>query len=569
MNPPGGENRPDRPIIGSRAGPRRGSSHVPPEIRFNMLSADSSQRAGVSTLTIDASPVSIENVLTIARGEAAVALSDRPEYRDRLERGAAFVQESHRAGVDIYGVTTGVGASVENQIPTPLRDSMARNLVRFHGIGTGALLTDDESAAVLATRLASLAQGRSGVRPIVLERIAWMLTERMLPLIPSEGSVGASGDLTPLSYLASALMGEREISLRGEAMTAAEAHERLGVPPIELRPKESLALMNGTSAMTGLAVLAFERARALAALASSITSIASVAVHGNPQHFDDRIFEWKAHPGSRACAELIRAHFEGAGPAKVARLQDRYSIRCAPHVIGVLLDALEFARGVLDVEINSVNDNPIVDLDAGDFLHGGNFYGGHICFVMDGLKGAIASVADLLDRQLALLCVPETSDGLPANLVAAAEEEGVAHHGFKAMQITASALTAEAQKLTMPASAFSRSTESHNQDKVSMGTIAARDCLRVLDLSERVGGIGLLAACQAMDLRGVSDFGDRSRTLHAFVRSEIPQVVDDRRQDVDLARLLERHHAGELPGIERGEVLEPLMRAARGPRADG
>jgi histidine ammonia-lyase len=415
-------------------------------------------------------------------------------------------------------------------------------------------------------RLVSLARGYSGVRIELLERLCLMLNHRMLPRIPAEGSVGASGDLTPLSYVAATLVAEREVTLAGEVMSAADAHARLGLEPLSLVPKESLAVMNGTSLMTGLACLAAERAQALAVLACRLSAMTSESIHGNPEHFDDRIFALKPHPGQRACATLIREHLlssaaagSGDGSSKrrpVARLQDRYSVRCAPHVIGVLADALAFGRDVLEIELNGVNDNPIIDADAGDVLHSGNFYGGHVCFVMDGLKNAVASVADLLDRQLALLCCAETSDGLPDNLVAQQGEKSIAHHGFKAMQITASALAAEALKLTMPASAFSRSTESHNQDKVSMGTIAARDCLRVLSLTEDVASVLLLANCQAIDLRSQAASGVASLALHGHVRRDIPMVSVDRRQDLDIARVREMHRDGVLPGVGRGDAFE-------------
>jgi histidine ammonia-lyase len=499
--------------------------------------------------------LSIEDIVGLARGEATVHLSSDAAYRARLRANAQLVEDHQQAGRAIYGVTTGVGASVDNHIPTALRDQMPLNLLRFHGVGTGRLFDEAESAAIVASRLVSLGRGHSGVREELLERMCDFLNDRLLPQIPAEGSVGASGDLTPLSYLAAALVGEREVTLRGDVMSAARAHEVTGRAPIVLRPKESLAVMNGTSVMTGLACLAFERASALAALASSISAMSSEVVHGNPEHFDDRIFALKPHPGSRACAGFIRGHLE-SGPTKhVARLQDRYSIRCAAHVIGVLVDALDFARSLITIELNGVSDNPIFDNETGDVLHGGNFYGGHLCFAMDGIKTAVASVADLLDRQLVLLCCPETSDGLPANLVAGSEPESLVQHGFKAMQISASALTAEALKLTMPASAFSRSTESHNQDKVSMGTIAARDCLRVLELTELVAAIVLLADCQAVDLRDPAEARARTRALHECVRAEIPMVEKDRRQDLDIQAIVSLHQAGALPGIGRGESL--------------
>jgi len=528
-------------------------------------SADYPERPARPEFVFGGHPLSLEGALALARGEVAAILDTDAAYRERIDRAATFVQESLRSGTDIYGVTTGVGASVENLIPAELREGAARNLLRFHGVGTGRILTEEEAASVVVARLASLSRGHSGVRFVLLERLAALLNARLLPRIPAEGSVGASGDLTPLSYVAAMLVGEREVTLDGEVLSAAEAHVRVGLEPLAILPKESLAIMNGTSVMTGLAVLAFERARALAGLASVVTAVVSEVVHGNPQHFDDRIFEWKPHPGSRACARVIREHLAIDDTRKVARLQDRYSIRCAPHVIGVLLDALAFGRDVLEIELNGVNDNPLIDIEAGDVLHGGNFYGGHVCFVMDGLKAAIASVADLLDRQLVLLCCPDTSDGLPENLVAVAGADAVAHHGFKAMQITSSALAAEAQKLTMPASAFSRSTESHNQDKVSMGTIAARDCLRSLELAETVAAIGLLAASQAVELRGGADISERTRILVDFLRGHVEPVRKDRRQDLDIERVLGLHRDAALPGIGRGEALDPACFDAGNP----
>jgi len=197
--------------------------------------------------------------------------------------------------------------------------------------------------------------------------------------------------------------------------------------------------------------------------------------------------------------------------------------------------------------VNGVDDNPLIDAELGEVLHGGNFYGGHVGHTMDGLKTAVASVADLLDRQLCLLCVPETSGGLPANLVTGTGAERLVHHGFKAMQIATSSLAAEALKLTVPATAFSRSTESHNQDKVSMGTIAARVARQVLDLTETVAAIQLLAVCQAVDLRGPGSAGVRARSLHAAVRKSVPTVTEDRRQDVDIEEILALHRSGELP----------------------
>jgi histidine ammonia-lyase len=500
------------------------------------------------TVVFGRDTIRIEDVVALACGEAEAALDDDPGYRAKLKYSQQLLQELFEAGrTPIYGMSTGYGSSAGNAIPAELVGNLGVNLFRFHGVGTGRILDDDESAAVVSARLPGLALGHSGVGAVLLERLCLLLNERLLPRIPAEGSVGASGDLTPLSYLAATLAGEREVSLRGRLMPAADALREIRVDPLHLSARECLALMNGTSAMTGLACLAFDRARKLALLAATVTAMVSDAILGNREHFSARIFELKPHPGSIQAAAWIRNHL-GSGPDRApVRLQDRYSIRCAPHVIGVLLDTLVSTREILEIELNSVDDNPLLDLENGVVLHGGNFHGAHVCAAMDSLKVAVASVADLLDRQLVLLCAPDTSGGLPENLVYGSGPESLVHHGFKAMQITASALTAEALKLTLPAAAFSRSTESHNQDKVSMGTIAARDCLRILELSESVAAIGLLAAAQAVDLRGAEASSPSSVAMRDAVREKIPMLVADRRQDVDIEQVLELHREGLLP----------------------
>lgn len=503
--------------------------------------------ASETVRAIGSRPLSIEALLEISRGAVRVELDTDPAYRRRLARAREAVERAQDLGREVYGVTTGVGASSDVAIPRKLREELAANLLRFHGCGTGRVLDELESAAVLAVRLVTLARGHSGVREVLLERMCDLLNDRVLPRIPEEGSVGASGDLTPLSYLAALLVGEREALLDGRVVPAPEALAAVGLQPLALAPKESLALMNGTAAMTAIGCISWGRAARLARLAAGITAMVVDVTRGNPGHFDPRIFELKPHPGQRLCAEWIRADLAldaGVAEPEPARLQDRYSLRCAPHVIGVLVDALEASKRMLEIELNGVDDNPLVDPDSGEILHGGNFYGGHVSFAMDFLKSALASVADLLDRQLAIMCVPETSGGLPANLVAL---QDVSHHGYKAMQISASALTAEALKLTMPAAAFSRSTESHNQDKVSMGTIAARDCRRILDLTETVATIALLGACQALDLREADGEARRSFALHAAVRKAAPTLGEDRRLDRDIERVLELLRSDSLP----------------------
>lgn len=455
-----------------------------------------------SIIAFGGRPLTIKDVVEIANGKAQVALSDAPEFVGKVDAGVRFLDELLEQDGVIYGVTTGYGDSCTVSVPENLVNELPIHLTRFHGCGLGDTFDEQETRAILATRLSSLAQGYSGVSWELLERLVVMLNENMLPLIPKEGSVGASGDLTPLSYIAGALIGERDVRFRDKVMNSAEAFELLGLSVHKLRPKEGLAIMNGTAVMTALACLAWDRSEYLTRLSSRITSLASIALEGNSNHFDDLLFAVKPHKGQQQVASWIQQdlnHVEH--PRNSSRLQDRYSIRCAPHVIGVLKDSLPWFKETIENELNSANDNPIIDGLGEHVLHGGHFYGGHIAMVMDSMKTAVANLADLHDRQVALLMDTKMNHGLPSNLSAAEGERKSINHGFKAVQIGCSAWTAEALKLTMPASVFSRSTECHNQDKVSMGTIATRDCIRILELTEQVVVATLLAAYQGVELR--------------------------------------------------------------------
>lgn len=500
------------------------------------------------SINVGEHPLTIEDILSLARGDARIQLDPSPSLHDRIEKSSYALNEKLKGGFTIYGVSTGLGDSCVNKLDPELAKSLPHNLVHYHGCGTGRILDEYEAAAVTAVRIAALGRGYSGVRRVMLQKLCDILNARVLPCIPSEGSVGASGDLTPLSYLASVIMGEREATIDGVMMPSADALKKAGIDAIRLAPKEGLAIMNGTSVMTGLACIAFDRARKLARLACAITALASAAMGGEAAHFDDRIFALKPHPGQRLSAKWIAEQlaYDKDTCVHPKRVQDRYSIRCAPHVIGVLLDALPWIRRFIEVELNGVNDNPIIDPETGDVLHSGNFYGGHACFAMDGLKNAVANLADLADRQLALMCNESFNNGLPANLLGITGPTAHAHHGFKAMQISASALTAEALKQTMPASVFSRSTECHNQDKVSMGTIAARDALRVIELTERCLAITLLGACQAMDIHGLDGISEGNRRVYDAVRKLVPMTVEDRRQDFEIEIIVAALRADKL-----------------------
>ncbi|MDK2598495.1 HAL/PAL/TAL family ammonia-lyase [Pseudoalteromonas obscura] len=488
-----------------------------------------------STITFGNNKLTIQNIVDIAKGRSAVALSGNEQFAEKIDSAVAFLESLLDEEGVIYGVTTGYGDSVTVDIPLDLVNELPLHLTRFHGCGLGDYFDEQQGKAILAARLASLSQGFSGVDWPMLKLLCEFINQDVTPRIPQEGSVGASGDLTPLSYIAGALVGERDVLYKGEVKNSKVVMQELGLKPISLRPKEGLAIMNGTAVMTALACLAHDRARYLSELATRVTSLASIALQGNSHHFDEILFSVKPHQGQQKVAARIRSdlrHVEH--PRNSPRLQDRYSIRCAPHVIGVLEDSLPFFETTIENELNSANDNPIIDGRGQHVLHGGHFYGGHIAMVMDSLKTAVANLADLADRQLASLVDTRYNNGLPSNLSASSEERKYINHGFKAVQIGASAYTAEALKLTMPASVFSRSTECHNQDKVSMGTISARDALRVLQLTEQVIASTLLASVQGVRLRiaqgqlSREDLEDNVGKMFDDIDASFPLLVEDR-----------------------------------------
>ncbi|MGI1679082.1 MAG: aromatic amino acid ammonia-lyase [Cellvibrionaceae bacterium] len=497
-------------------------------------------------VTFDNKRLQIEDVIAVALQETPSRLSDDSAFLKKIRQGSEFLDQLLIEDGVIYGVTTGYGDSCTVSIPAELVEELPKHLYTFHGCGLGEVLPKDIARAVLVARLISLCQGFSGVSIPLLEQLARLIENDIVPVIPSEGSVGASGDLTPLSYVAAVLCGEREVYYLDGIRKTSEVFTELNIQPLTLRPKEGLAIMNGTAVMTGIACMAFHRAEYLSQLATRITAMAMLVTKGNPSHFNDILFGVKPHPGQQKIAQWLRNDLEtGEAPRNSQRLQDRYSLRCAPHVIGVMADTLPWVRQLIENELNSANDNPIIDGEGEHVLHGGHFYGGHIALAMDTLKNTIANIADLLDRQMALMMDTKFNHGLPANLSGAEGERAAINHGFKAVQIGTSAWTAEALKLTMPASVFSRSTECHNQDKVSMGTIAARDCLRILQLTEQVTAAVLIACCQGLDLRvrqnelteqeigndinntlkdvrSVSEFVDEDRALEA----ELREVID-------------------------------------------
>lgn len=498
-----------------------------------------------SNIIFGESPISIEHINDMAKGRAQAQLSTNASFKQTIEQGSEFLKNLLQEDGVIYGVTTGYGDSVTEQVPLDSVHELPLHLTRFHGCGLGDTFSVEQTRAILGARLTSLSQGFSGVTWELLQQLEILLKHDIMPRIPQEGSVGASGDLTPLSYVAAVLIGEREVIYQGQVRPTAEVFSELDIKPIKLQPKEGLAIMNGTAVMTALACLAYQRAEYLIELCSRITALCSIALQGNSAHFDEILFSAKPHPGQNQVASWIRDDLNHhQHPRNSSRLQDRYSIRCAPHIIGALKDSMPWMRQMIETELNSANDNPIIDGAGQHVLHGGHFYGGHIAMVMDTLKTGIANLSDLMDRQMALLMDRKFNNGLPNNLSAATADRKPINHGFKAVQIGISAWTAEALKNTMPASVFSRSTECHNQDKVSMGTIAARDCLRILQLTEQVAAASLMASCQAVQIRinqqelDSESLSDTIQNTLSEVFAEFNLVDEDRPLEAELRQFV-------------------------------
>lgn len=498
-------------------------------------------------LVIGPDNINYQQIVDAVNSNTVLKLSNDAVFTNRIRASRKILEDKLKRGETVYGVTTGYGDSCVVGIPKNLQPALPLQLTRYHQCGLGENFSEKISKAIQLTRIISLSKGFSAIRLELLQFMINVYNLGLVPRIPEEGSVGASGDLTPLAYYAATLQGEGEVFDNGKIQPSRFFYEKHKIKPIILVEKEALALMNGTAVMTALACFNFSKAFFLTKLAARITAGSSMALLANSSHFDATLFEAKPHLGTRIIAELIRKDLLSANKEnRLNRLQDRYSIRCAPHIIGVLKDALIKFEDLLNIEINSANDNPLVDIQNEKVLHGGNFYGGHIAFLMDSLKQLIANIADLLDRQMALLVDSKFSNGLPSNLSAALGDKRYLSHGLKALQISASAWTAEALKNTMPASVFSRSTECHNQDKVSMGTIAARDADRVLTLTFQVAAALIISVCQALKIRvnqkelTYDDIGFPLKNFLTFSEKLASFIEDDRPLEKELRAIIDR-----------------------------
>jgi histidine ammonia-lyase len=461
---------------------------------------------------------------SIAAGDGPVRLvprawSDIAAARERIEQALA-------SGRAIYGVNTGFGKLAQTRIPDADLKLLQRNLVLSHAAGVGAPLDGDIVRLVMALKVASLARGYSGVRPVVVERMLDMLNSDLLPEIPEQGSVGASGDLAPLAHLSAVLIGEGHARLHGESMSARAALTKAGLRPLELEAKEGLALLNGTQVSTALALTGLFAAEANLEAAFIAGALSTDAVKGSDTPFDARIHAVRGHRGQIAAAATLRHLMAGSqirkSHADCQRVQDPYSIRCQPQVLGPCLDMLRYAADIFAIEANAATDNPLV-FDDGAVLSGGNFHAEPIAIAADGLAIAIAEIGALSERRIALLIDSSLSE-LPPFLTA----HGGVNSGFMIAHVTAAALASENKSLAHPASVDSIPTSANQEDFVSMATFAARRLGRMNENTRHILGIELLAAAEGIEFHRPLKSSGPLEVAHAALRNRVLRFEQDR-----------------------------------------
>jgi histidine ammonia-lyase len=490
----------------------------------------------------------LEDIEKVARGEVAeVKLA--AEARARVEAARAFVDRIVRERRVVYGITTGFGALAHVVIPPDRIRELQANLIRSHASGVGAPLPIEEVRAITLLRANVLARGHSGVRPVVVDLLLELLNRGVHPVIPERGSVGASGDLAPLSHLALVLMGEGEVFYGGERLPGAEALRRAGLEPVTLEAKEGLALNNGTQAHTGIGVLALLAAERAVDTAEVAGAMSLEGLRGTPDAFDELIQRVRPHPGQAASAARLRwllrdSEIRESHRENDPRVQDAYSLRCMPQVHGAARQALAFARQVLEIEVNSATDNPLIFPEEEKVLSGGNFHGQPIAQVLDVVAMACADLASMSERRIARLIDPALS-GLPAFLT---KEPGV-HSGLMMAQIVAASLVTELKLRAQPASVDSVPTDANQEDHVSMGMASALKLRESVRLLETMLALELLTAAQALEFLKPLRPGRGVEEAYALVREKVPALDGDRSLSPDIAALEDLVRSGAFARI--------------------
>ena len=512
----------------------------------------------MKALHLNGNTLTLEEVREVAIEQRPVLLD--PDAREAVVRARAVVDALVEKDEIAYAITTGVGKLSDVHIKGDQIRELQINLVRSHCVGVGEPLSVPETRAMMVLRANSLAKGFSGIRPVTLDTLCEMLNRGVTPVVPSQGSVGASGDLAPLSHIALALVGEGECwGEKGLGRVAsAEALKRAGIQPVVLEAKEAVSLINGTQAMLACGTLAVLAAEVLVDSADVIASLSLDALKGTDAAFDERIHKARPHAGQIHTAANLRKLLEGSAirdsHRECGKVQDAYSLRCIPQVHGAVRDAVAYCRSVFEIEANSAVDNPLVfpknakqPDGEGDVISGGNFHGEPLAFALDFLAIALSALAGISERRLERMVNPALSDGLPPFLAPGA---GL-HSGFMMAQVTAAALVSENKVYAHPASADSITTSGNKEDFVSMGMTGAIKLKRVVENTRNVIAIEAMAAAQAVNFLAPLKPSKRGQAAHAAIRSVSPPIEKDRVMSGDFEKISALIASGQLADIVR------------------
>ncbi len=493
-------------------------------------------QAHMKKLRLTGNDLTLEQFLLVTRNPKSVQVSLALRARAAVNRSRRLIEKILKQGTAVYGVNTGFGKLSEKRIPDAQIRELQLNLVRSHACGVGEALSEVETRAMLLLRANVLAKGFSGVRPLVIDTLCAMLNRGVHPVIPSKGSVGASGDLAPLAHLALILIGEGEAVFRGRRSNGGDCLKKAGIQPIRLEAKEGLALLNGTQAMLGLGLLSLARARNLADSADVVGALTLDALKGTPAAFDEKVHRVRPQQGQIRSASNLRRLNAGSQIREShrdsvidPRVQDAYSLRCMPQVHGAVRDTIEHAARIFEIEMNSATDNPLVFPTTGEVISGGNFHGQPLALALDFLAIAIAALASISERRIERLVNPEFGD-LPPFL---ARNPGL-NSGFMIAQVTAAALASENKGLAHPASVDSIPTSGNKEDHVSMGMGAALKLKQVLTNCETILGIELLCAAQGLDFLAPRRTGRRADKAYRALRREVSSLQNDRDMHGDI-----------------------------------
>jgi histidine ammonia-lyase len=509
----------------------------------------------LNALHISGNDLTLEEVREVAAERRPVLLS--ADAREAVNRARSVVDEIVASDKLAYAVTTGVGKLSDVRIVGDQIRELQVNLVRSHAVGVGEPLAVAETRAMMLLRANSLAKGYSGVRGIVIDTLCEMLNRGVTPFVPSQGSVGASGDLAPLAHLALALIGEGEcMEPAGARIASNDALKRAQIKPLSLQAKESISLINGTQGMLAVGTLALLAAETLVDTADVLGGLCCDALKGTDTAFDERIHKARPHRGQMKSAANLRKMLEGSqireSHRNCGRVQDAYSLRCIPQVHGAVRDTLSHCREVFEIEANSAVDNPLVFItnaktSEGDVISGGNFHGEPLAFALDFLGIALSALAGISERRIERLVNPALSEGLPPFL---AQGAGL-NSGFMMPQVTAAALVSENKVLAHPASVDSITTSGNKEDFVSMGMTAANKLKRIVDNTRNVLAIEAMAVAQAIDFLAPLKSSPRGQAAHAAIRSVCPTMEKDRVMYKDFARLAELIAGGKIAAALR------------------